>query len=430
MGKIISCRKRRPNKIAGGVIFVLLGLIVNYIFRDVFHSIPIDKIILGSDPEGYYQYLPHFFLRDWQYFGHLPWAIPYGEGKTISVYTCGLAILWSPFFLLAHFTSVFLNLDADGYANVYYGFVLIAALFYVYIGLVFLYRLVTEEFGKAIGWKTVALIFLGTNVFYYTMILGAGMSHVYSFALISAYIFYVHRYFQSPSDKHALYMAIPFALAVLIRPTNIISGLYFFLFGIKNTETLRLRFQFWARNLKTIGIVVITGLVIAIPQMLYWYKVTGKPVVYSYGDQSFTYILSPKIGIVLFGKYNGWFLYTPLVLFALWGAFATLRRGLYNNIAVIFILVLAVYVNASWWAPTFSAACGQRAMIDFLPFLVLPLGWFITQVSAKPKYLQIFFAFALVVILFYNIQFAFRYDPAQWWDSPMSWDKFWKTIQF
>ncbi|MDX9883188.1 MAG: hypothetical protein RBS73_14090 [Prolixibacteraceae bacterium] len=418
------------GKVTGGIVFILLGLIVNYIFRDVFHSIPIDKIILGSDPEGYYQYLPHFFLRDWQHFEHLPWAIPYGEGKSISVFTCGVAILWSPFFVLAHFISVFFNLDADGYGNVYYGFVLIAALFYVYIGLVFLYKLITEEFGKMISLKTVALVFLGTNVFYYTLILGAGMSHAYSFALISAYIFYVHRYFQSPSYRNALFMAIPFALAVLIRPTNIISGFYFFFFGIKNMETLNLRFKFWTKNMKTIGIVALVGLVIAIPQMLYWYKVSGKPIVYSYGDYGFPYLASPKIGIVLFGKYNGWFLYTPLVLFAFWGLFATLRKGAYNNIAVLFIFVLAIYFNASWWAPTFSAACGQRAMIDFLPFLVLPLAWFIKQVSGQSNYLRVLFSVTIIVILFYNIQFAFRYNPVEWWDTPMSWEKFWHFLKF
>lgn len=418
------------GKVTGGIVFILIGLIVNYIFRDVFHSIPIDKIILGSDPEGYYQYLPHFFLRDWQHFEHLPWAIPYSEGKTISVFTCGVAILWSPFFVLAHFISVFFNLDADGYGNVYYGFVLIAALFYVYLGLVFLYKLVTEEFGKMISLKTVALVFLGTNVFYYTMILGAGMSHAYSFALISAYVYFVHLYFKSPSNKNALFMAIPFALAVLIRPTNIISGLYFFFFGIKNMETMSFRLKFWTKNMKTISIVAIAGLVIAIPQMLYWYKVSGKPIVYSYGDYGFPYLASPKIGIVLFGKYNGWFLYTPLVLFALLGLFATLRKGLYNNIAVLFIFVLAIYLNASWWAPTFSAACGQRAMIDFLPFLVLPLAWFIKQVSGQSTYLRMLFTLAIAFILFYNIQFAFRYDPCQWWDTPMNWEKFWQALKF
>lgn len=416
--------------VVGGMLFILAGLIVNYIFRMGFHSIPIDKIILGSDMEGYYQYLPHFFLRDWENFNHLPWAIPFGEGKTISVFTCGVAILWTPFFLLAHLISLFFNLDADGYGNMYYGFVLIAALVYVYIGLVFLYKLAKKEFDKKISFRAVALFFLGTNIFYYTTILGAGMSHAYSFALVATYILLTHRYFQAPSARRALLMAIPFALAVLIRPTNIISGFYFFFFGIKNWASLKERMIFWTQNAKTILIVALTGIVVALPQMAYWYKLSGQPIVYSYQNYGFPYWSAPQISVVLFGKYNGWFLFTPLVLLALWGFFASFRKNRFNNLAVSLILVLAIYINASWWAPTFSAACGQRAMIDFLPFLFMPFAWVVNFIDGKSRKIQWLFWTIMLIILFFNIQFAFRYDPVQWWDSPMSWQKLVNVLKF
>lgn len=419
-----------PKVVVGGMLFMLAGLVVNYIFRMGFHSIPIDKIILGSDMEGYYQYLPHFFLRDWELFKHLPWAIPFGEGNTISVFTCGVAILWSPFFVLAHFISLFFNLDADGYGNMYYGFVLIAALVYVYIGLVFLYKLAKKEFRKKTAIKSVALFFLGTNIFYYTMILGAGMSHAYSFALVATYIYFTHRYFNKPSYGRALLMAIPFALAVLIRPTNIISGFYFFFFGINSIESLRHRMVFWTKNSKTILIVALTGIIVAIPQMAYWYNLSGQPIVYSYQDYGFPFWAAPKIGVVLFGKYNGWFLFTPLVLFALWGLIGTFRKNRFNNYAVLLILALAIYINASWWAPTFSAAVGQRAMIDFLPFLFLPFAWVINFISTQSRKIQWVFWAMMLIILFFNIQFAFRYDPVQWWDTPMSWEKFVNVLKF
>jgi len=421
---------RIPKVVVYGLYFILSGVIINFIFRDVFHSVPIDGIVLSSDPEGYYQYLPHFFLRDWESFNHLPWAIPYSEGKTLSVFTCGVALLWTPFFLLAHFISVFFNLDSDGYGNVYYGFVLIAALFYVYISLVLLCRLLNKEFGKKTSIYTVILLFLGTNLFYYTVILGAGMSHAYSFSMIGIYMYFTHRFFESGKLKYVFYFAIPFAIAVLIRPTNMIAGLYFLLYGFRNGTTFLERIKSWLKNPWVIGIVILTGVIIAIPQMLYWHKVTGKYLFYSYQNFGFPFLANPKIGIILFGEKNGWFLYTPLVIFALYGLFLAVLKKSYNSLAVLIILLLAVYINASWWAPTFSAAAGQRAMIDFLPFLAFPMALVVRSFFEQPRWVKGLLLVLLLVILFFNIQFAFRYNPIEWWDKPFTWAKFWRTLSF
>ena len=48
-----------------GIYFLIAGIVINHLFRLVFHSVPVDKLIMGSDPVGYYQYLPAFFLEDW-----------------------------------------------------------------------------------------------------------------------------------------------------------------------------------------------------------------------------------------------------------------------------------------------------------------------------------------------------------------------------
>jgi hypothetical protein len=419
-----------PGVLVYGLYFMIAGVVINFIFREVFHSVSLDKIILHSDPEGYYQYLVHFFLRDWEHFKHLPWAIPFGEGKTLSVFTSGVAILWSPFFLMGHFMTLFFGFEATGHGNIYYGSVLIAALFYVYIGLYFLYKLLISEFGHKVSLITASLFFLGTNLFYYTVILGAGMSHAYSFSMIAIYMYFVHRFYETGKLKHVLFFALPFAMAVLIRPTNIIAGFYFFLFGVGSLTTFKERAVYWLKNYWVLGAVLLTGIIVAIPQMLYWHTVTGKFITYSYQDYGFPYLLSPKIGIVLFGKYNGWLFYTPLVIFALYGLFSALVRKSYNSLAVLIILIIAIYINASWWAPTFSAAVGQRAMIDFLPFLAFPLAWTVRKYFEQDKTVRTILFIVLLVILFFNIQFAFRYQAYEWWDKPFTWEKFWRTLKF
>lgn len=423
--------RTEKNKILRyGIYFLMVGLVVNYLYRLVFHAIPIDKIIVGSDMEGYYQYLFHFFVKDWELFDRMPWTIPYGEGKTLSVFTCGLAILWSPFFLLAHLISIFCGLQADGKSNLYYGFILVGGIFYTYIGLVFLYKLLVQHFSRRLSLLTSALFFLATNVFFYSVLLGAGMSHVYSFSMIVIYIYYSHKFIEKQSLKHLIFLGVPFALAVLIRPTNIISGLYLFLIGVSSWQSAKERVQFWLKNYWAILGMLVIGILVFLPQMIYWHYVTGKFLVYSYQEYGFPNWKMPKFGVVLFGLYNGWLTYTPVVAIGLAGLFVLLFRRQMNSLGVLLILLLATYVNASWWVPTFSAAVGQRAMIDFLPFLAIPLG-FVLQNSVKwPKYARIVLGVALVIFVVYNIQFGFRYNSGLWWDTPMGWSKFWTTLGF
>ena len=413
-----------------GWIFLFAGLIINYLYRMVGHSIPIDKIIIGSDMEGYYQYLVHFFVKDWSDFDQMRWTMPFGEGKTLSAFTCGVAILWSPFFLIAHFISIFFDLDTSGYANMYYGFMLVAGIVYTYIGLVFIYKFLRNFFEHKVSLFTTALFFLATNVFYYSVLLGAGMSHVYSFSMIAIYLYFCNQFSKKSSLKNLILLGVPFALSVLIRPVNIISGLYLFLYGVNSFASLKERFAYWVKNYRAIIGLLIIGLIVFIPQMAYWHFVTGKFLYYSYQDQGFPNWQLPKIGVVLFGKFNGWLLYTPIVCFALTGLFILLWRKQMNSLSVLLILLICIYINGSWWAPTFAAAVGQRAMIDFLPFLAIPMAFFITKVQGMSKPLRIAFGVLILVFIYYNIKFGFTYSSGEWWDSPMSGAKFWRAMKF
>jgi len=413
-----------------GGIFLVAGLIINYIYRMVFHSIPIDKIIVGSDMEGYYQYLFHFFVKDWSLFDRMPWTVPFGEGKTLSMFTCGIAILWSPFFLMAHLISIFSGLPADGKTGLYYGFILVGGIFYTYIGLVFIYKFLRDFFEHKVSLITTSLFFLATNVFFYSVLLGAGMSHIYSFSMIAIYLYYCNQFSKDSSLKNLIFLGVPFAMAVLIRPTNMISGLYLFLYGVSNWTTFKEKFYFWVKNYRAIIGLLMIGIIVFIPQMAYWHFVTGKFLVYSYQEYGFPNWNAPKFGVVLFGKYNGWLTYTPIVWFGLTGLFILLWRKQMNSLSVLLILIVSVYINASWWVPTFAAAVGQRAMIDYLPLLSLPMAFVINQIRDRSKAVRIVLGLVILLFVFYNIQFGFRYDSGMWWDSPMSWTKFWTTLKF
>lgn len=412
------------------VIFIFLGFLSTLAHRH-FKHVEVEKYVMGSDMEGYYQYLPYFFLRDWDDFNRLPWAKPYEEGKTLSVYTCGVAILESPFFLAAHGTSLFFQMeDNDGYSNVYFTFIFLAALFYATIGLIFIYKTLLRFFNQKTALWTSALLFFGTNLYYYT-IFSPGMSHVYSFSMLAMYIYFVPLFYKSPTFRNTFLLIVPLAIATLIRPTNIIAGIYFLLYEITSFNLLKKRLQFLLRKWYLLLSMLFAGVVVFIPQMLYWHKVTGKLFFYSYQSEGFPYLLNPQIGTVLFSARNGWYIYTPLMFFATFSLLYMVYKRKKQSIAILVPMILIIYINASWWAPTFSAAAGYRALIEFLPFMAIPLAFLFQNIyNSRNQLLKNSVTILLIFLVFYNIQFAFKYDSWLWWDTEWQWKYLLRIFKF
>jgi hypothetical protein len=409
------------------LLFAVVVLSSNTIYRKT-SRVSARQFVMDSDMEGYYQYLPYFFLKGKEKMKHMPWARVYGDDRTLSGFTCGVAIMQLPFFLAAHAVSKFLEFKSDGYNSVYFMSVLFAAMVYVYLGLYYLFKTLSRLFSSRTALTVVLSVFLATNLFYYT-VMGPGMSHAYSFCLISLYIFHVKGFYDKPKISSALKMILPLALAVLIRPTTIIAAFYFILYDVESIKTLRQRFRFLLGHWHLLIVMLIAGIAVFSPQMSYWHLVTGKWVVYSYQSQGFDNILSPAIFTVLFGPRNGWFLYTPLMLVATAGLLYLAWIRKYSAPAILLILIAIVYINASWWVPTFSASAGYRTLVEFIPFMAIPLGFVGDWAYSKPKISKVFITL-LVLFVVYNILFSFKYNGYQWWDSEWQWKYLLHLVKF
>ena len=128
-----------------------------------------------------------------------------------------------PLFLqTSHFISNYIGYPTDGYSRLYIISVTIAVLLYLVIGLVALRRTLflfgVNEFNTLI---VISTFVFGTNLFYYS-IGQVGMSHVYSFSMISVFVYQVSKYFQEFNTKHIIYGTFFLGLIILIRPINAI----------------------------------------------------------------------------------------------------------------------------------------------------------------------------------------------------------------
>lgn len=411
------------------IVFVIAVLSLNVTYRS-FEDVPLRNFVMSSDMEGYYQYLPYVLLKDRAEISQMRWAKPYDDDKKLNVFTCGVAIMQLPFFLLAHGISKYLELEATGYGPVYFTSVFIATIFYVLAGLIFLYYWLIRFFKPRIaGWVTV-LVFAATNLFYYT-IMSPGMSHAYSFSLVAMYLYFVPKFYEDTNLKNTLLTAFPIALLTLIRPTSLVLAIYFILYDVSTFMALKARFLFFLKKWYYLILIPVVGIIVFMPQMLYWHEVTGNFFYYSYQEEGFTNILSPKIFTVLLGPRNGWFIYTPLMLLS----FVTLLYLGYikklNSIPTLIILIIIVYLNGSWWRPTFSSAAGYRALIEYIPLMAVPLGFLVEKISAREsQLLQRVMVSVFILFVIYNILFAFKYSPWLWWNTDWQWSHFSRLIKF
>ena len=412
------------------IVLSLISIAANFKYRKMYNTTA-ERTVMRTDSEGYYQYLPHFFIFDWDRMDKMHWAKQYGEGKTLNIYTCGVAIMQTPFFLITHATSYFFELDTEGYSPQYFLSVFFASLFYVLLGLLLLYKFLRRFINHNSALWSIILLFFATNLFYYTTI-APGMSHAYSFSLVAIFIYFTPIFYEKPNFRNLLFVAFPLALATLIRPTNLLIAIFLFLYGIHNWSDFKERFNFWLKRWYFLVVMLLAGILMFVPQMLYWHAVTGKYIFYSYQDEgTFPYWLSPQIYTVLIGPRNGWLLYTPLMIFSVSGLIYLVYKRKLSALAISIIMVLIIYINSSWWRPTFSGAAGYRALIGYLPFMAIPLGFVIHKINSRNNLiLKTVLISIFLLFIVYNIRFSYIYNSGVWWNEEWTWYNFERLIKF
>lgn len=346
-----------------------------------------------ADQTGYYIYLPALFIYDFDAQA-LPenivertgqgFSIDTNTGKIQTKYTCGVAILQAPFFLTMHAYHYWKKPYQDGFTGRYHQIPHWAALFYGVLGLFLLYVFLQHYYDPRASMGAVVALFLGTNLSYYT-IDHTGMSHVYSFFLFAAFLFFYKKILlhpkRAPLHWWILVSSIA-ALVVLIRPTNaLFIGLILFL-EVRSWDALKKRLTLLVHPLPIIAAVG-SLVVIWLPQFLYWHYLTGSWMYYSYGNEGFPYWNQPKLWEVWWAPNNGLFSYSPLLLLlplALW-----IRRSASVGIWQSGIAFLAVsYWCGAWHIYSFGCGFGARNFVEYTALFALPFaGLFAKAASWK-----------------------------------------------
>jgi len=367
--------------------------------------------VIESDVMGYYLYLPavvinndltlQYISKNLDFYRNRVWFQIIPDNKKIIQYTYGLSLLYSPFFLTAHLVAPVFGYEANGYTVPYKIALLASCIFYIIIGLIFLRKILSRYFSPLVVSITLFSLAIGTNLLYYATT-EAPMSHAYNFTLVVLFLYLMIKWIEKPAWLTTVLLGLITGLITLIRPTNGLVIILFFLWGVTSLRSFRERLIFLLRSSWKILLMMVVFIIVWIPQFLYWHKITGSYFFFSYGDRAWFFFNDPQIVNVLFSYRKGWFLYTPLMMLSIIGIPFLLKYLKESFLAVTVFAVLNIYIISSWCFWWYGGSFGLRAFIDTYGILALPLAGFITWILKRKIIIRIALLFLLVVMVAHN----------------------------
>ncbi len=411
------------------ILGILVALSFNYHKKNGYFNW---KSEIWADRAAYYIFMPATFYYHWDIKQCPPkmdertgYGFVYDQyhHKIKTPVSCGPAILISPFFVGVHFYTKIAGVPQDwGFAPAYHNMVNVAAVFYLVLGLFFLYRFLGKYFSKLTSFLTVVFLLAGTNLFFYSTV-DTLMPHVYSFFLSSAFLLFLKKHLDEPSKYlYFLLSGLALALAVLIQPLSLLLVLLYFMLDILSLDELKARSGAFFQ-LKHLPVLVLIIIIVYLPQAMYNHYASGQYLVFS-PDDSWSNILAPRLPQLWFSTLNGLFLYSPLMLLIIAGMAMMMRRKAANAwIALIFFLLISYLLAAHtcWYS---GCSYGQRTFVDFLPLFAIPFT-FLTEdvIGKKRKPVMVSIVILLLFFSWYNFRLTRAYEEC-FFGSTWDWNKY------
>nr|NQU93792.1 glycosyltransferase family 39 protein [Bacteroidota bacterium] len=415
-------------------------IVVSFAIIVVFRFIEAPVKILSWDVFGYYLYLPARFIyhdltiqnREWldllvekyQPTSTLYQIVAAPNGNFVMKYTLGLSVVYAPFFFVAHLLAEPLGFPADGLSLPYQYSMAIGGLLAVLIGLIVFMRILRFYFDEKISIILFLLIIFGTNYFQLVTFDGTVLSHNYLFTLYAILVCYTIKWHKKPTLKSAIAVGLSAGFIILIRPSEMVCLLIPLLWNIWGRQSIIDKYHQLIKHPSHVFAMVIALVIAGIPQLLYWKAVSGSFLFYSYTNpgEGFEF-LWPYTLKFLFGFRKGWFIYTPVMLFAMVGFYHLYKFNRQISIPILLFFVLNLWIISSWSCWWYAGGSfSSRSLIPAYVVLAIPLGYFVNGIRSKKPLKSVLFIIGIFLILL-NL-----FQTWQWMNGIISKD--WMTKEY
>lgn len=371
--------------------------------------------VIRSDGMGYYAYLPAIFIYNDLQFDFLDdknlviddgaSRVTLDNGKIVSKYSCGLALLQFPFFLIAYFLSFLFGQPPDGYAPIFQYLFLIGNIVYFTVGLIFLNKIL--RLYRIKRWLAFLILFLftaGNSVLHYTTY-DAYLSHAFSLSLMIGLVYYILQFEQTPKKTYAVLIGVLFGLITLVRPFNIIAIIclpILFSQAKQLTGFIKTVFPY------TLYILIPFAFTLSV-QFVIWKLQTGSFYVYSYGNESFIWG-THDILFALFSYQRGFFIYNPIWLIAMIFYLFHFKKISFSLISMIGAFGILIFLLSSWHQKFYGLSLGYRPLLEYQIFLLFPFLQLMIQQKINLRYTAFILPIISGLCIWYSITLTFQYQ--------------------
>jgi len=331
---------------------------------------------LGADSRSYFVFLPSALRGHGVDFGEafaelgmrdLPADSPVRRG----MHPIGPALVWSPFYLLAHLyvlagralgRSAY---AADGFAAPYLRAPGLGTGLAVVAGLLALWSVLRTRHDRGVALVTAAAIALGTSLPYYVVVQPM-MAHGVVFAAAAGMLWAWVAAEREPTRGRWALLGALFGLLVLVRWQALVAGVLVAALGARDLRRQRIQ----AAHLVAC---LLAALAVFAPQLAVWKAQHGRWITMPQGT-GYVDWTSPHLVDALISADRGLFSWTPLALLGVLGLVLGLRRDGLLAGAGLAVVALTTWINGGVrdWAG--SDAFGARRFDLVLPLLAVGLA--------------------------------------------------------
>jgi hypothetical protein len=429
-----------PALVSDGRRGLVVSLVRSHLFILAFAfvvTLPLVNPLVHGDGVGYYAYLrapliQHNlrFEEDWRHAnrgfveGRLssdnqPHADQYAStGYIGNLFTIGPAILWTPFFLLAHVTVLVADrlgghIPADGFSLPYRVLVAFGTAFYGFCGLLLSY-LLTRKFLDP-SWALLATlgIWAGSSLPVY-MYFNPFWSHAHSAFMVALFLWYWDH--TRPDRTWGQWLLLGLISGLLVD-VYFVNGVFLLIPFIESIQGYMkdLRSKNGAALLHQLAVNLLYLAVFAIvilPTLITRKIIFGG--MFRFG--AYTILpwnwRAPFWHSVLFSSDHGMLSWTPLLGFALLGLFLPFTGGKWIKAYFALAAVAFYYVISSYPYWDGLASYGNRFFISLTPVFVFGLALLLERVGRLFRSFRIAYGMqGLMLVLFalWNLAFIFQW---------------------
>lgn len=379
------------------VFLAVFFLIIHYIIKT--YNYQNWNNILGWDVLSYYLYLPFTFIYhdpgivnqlvierifdQYHPSGTFYQAFQIPNGNWVSMYTLGFAILFAPFFFIAHLWATLSgNWPADGFSYPYQFCIGNGVMIYIVAGIFILRKVLLHFFSDAITSIVMVLLLFGTN-YLIEAADDATMPHAMLFTAYTLILWLTIRWHEKPSMKTMAWLGLIMGFTILARASEIVCLLIPLLWNVYDVPSLKEKIKLILANKSHLIIGILCFCIVPAIQMVFWKNITGSYIFYSYQNAEGFDWNGEHIMKILFSYKKSWFVYTPMIILPIAGIWMMrkMSKPIFPAIGIFFLANF--YFISSWAAWWQGGSLGLRYFVESYAVMAIPFGFFIQKVSEQ-----------------------------------------------